>query len=129
MEKKSNASPNNHDRGLSAERRAEAYLVDTRGYELLVRNFRTRRGEIDLVLFEKSAACIVFVEVKSGNHENFRLCLDAISARKTRKITQVAREFLENSKRDYGQLRFDAVFVERGSPWRIEHVENILMLA
>jgi len=114
---------------VSAERRAEAYLVDTRGYELLARNFRTRRGEIDLVLFEKSSDCIVFVEVKSGDPGNFRLCLDAISARKTRKISKVAQEFLENSMRDYGQLRFDAVFVERGSPWRIEHVENILMLA
>ena len=129
MEKKSKSSTSHHERGLSAEQRAVTHLVATGRFEVLARNYRTRRGEIDLILFEKAADCLVFVEVKSGNHANFRLCLDAISARKAQKIAKVAREYLENSIRDCSQLRFDAVFVERGSPWRIEHVENILMLA
>ena len=50
-----------HYRILTGENAAEAYLV-ARGAKVRERNFRTRAGEIDLIV--ELDGCIVFVEVK-----------------------------------------------------------------
>jgi len=39
-------------------------LLEEQGYEIVARNWRCRRGEIDVVA--RDAACWVFVEVKPG---------------------------------------------------------------
>ena len=48
--------------GAMGEERAARYL-EALGYEILQRNFRTRRGEIDIVAQNRDR--VAFVEVKS----------------------------------------------------------------
>ncbi len=48
-------------RGREAEDRACDYL-QTQGLQLLARNYRSKRGEIDLILQDKDS--LVFVEVR-----------------------------------------------------------------
>jgi putative endonuclease len=54
--------------GRQAEDRALAYL-QTQGLVLITRNFRSRRGEIDLVM--RDAATLVFVEVRKRRSQRF----------------------------------------------------------
>ena len=130
MKKKSKcSSESNVALGKEAEERAYQYLSAQEGMEVIARNYRTPRGEIDLICYDKTEKSVIFIEVKSGSGANFLLCQEAIHAKKKAKIAKVAGEFLENLNRDYGYVRFDALFIERERPYRIEHVRDIIMLA
>jgi putative endonuclease len=105
--------------------------LEARGYTLLDANFRTRHGELDLVVADDDH--LVFCEVKtrlvagcSGELGPFA----AIGARKRERVRRMAREWL--SERD-GQrpwrpeLRFDAIGIEldhQGRLVRLEHLEG-----
>jgi putative endonuclease len=52
---------NKRDRGLRGEDRALAFLLE-KGYTVIERNYRTARGEIDIIA--RDGDRIVFVEVK-----------------------------------------------------------------
>ena len=62
--------------GQWGERMAAVYLRD-KGYEILARNFRTVRGELDIVAARDGT--IVFVEVKSRRSERFVRPADAVT--------------------------------------------------
>ena len=130
MKKKSKiSSKSSTELGKEAEERAFHYFAEQEDLEVLTRNYRTPYGEIDLICYDRGKALVVFIEVRSGCGENFALCQDSITAKKRQKITKVARNFLENLSRNYEHIRFDAVFIERNEPYRIEHVRDIIMLA
>ena len=111
--------------GQQGEERAVSYLTEVLGYSLLSRNFRTRDGEIDIILMDGET--LVFVEVRTTREKVFGP--DSINFKKKQKMCKVALKYLENLKRDYKRMRFDAVFVEREPAAGLEHVENIIMLA
>jgi putative endonuclease len=105
---------------------ALAHLLG-QGYELVERNYRTRRGEVDLIL--RQGATLVFVEVKLRRGSGFGDPLEAVTPRKRQKIRAVAEEYLagEDGALPEGveEVRFDAVGVSlgRGEP-RLRHVED-----
>ena len=51
--------------GKAGEDLAAAHL-ESIGYEVLARNFRTRRGEIDLVCRRRDEVCLVEVKTRAG---------------------------------------------------------------
>jgi Holliday junction resolvase-like predicted endonuclease len=55
--------PNTTQIGNAAERVAENFYVRS-GYQLVARNFRCARGEIDLILFHPHQSELLIVEVK-----------------------------------------------------------------
>ena len=123
-----------HRNGLGAlgERFAEAHLV-ARGYRVLERNYRTRNGELDLVVSD--AGCLVFCEVKTrlgaaaaGPYDP----LVSVGLAKRRRLRSLAAEWLaERPGRPRGrsgdELRFDAIGIRLrrdGSLAALEHVED-----
>lgn len=78
-------------RGALVERAAEVYLQD-QGLRLLTRNFRSRTGEIDLIMSE--GQCVVFVEVRYRRSSRFGNGATSVDARKRRRIIQTAEYFL-----------------------------------
>ncbi|HEX8066144.1 MAG TPA: YraN family protein [Thermoleophilaceae bacterium] len=103
------------------------------GYEILERNFRTRRGELDLVAAD--ARAIVFCEVKTrvaGGRAGPALALDAIGPRKRHRVRALAGEWLHARRADgraprRQRLRFDAIGVTlspSGRVLRLEHLED-----
>ena len=118
--------------GARGERVAEAHLAAS-GYRVLERNYRTRFGEIDLVLGD--ARGLVFCEVKtrSGRGVAGGLApLDSIGVGKRRRVRMMAREWLAErparSRPPAGdELRFDAIGVRLsagGKVLSLEHVED-----
>lgn len=95
--------------GNSAEQQALDYLL-CRGLLQVSRNFRSRGGEIDLVMMDGD--CIVFVEVRYRRSTNFMAPASTVDTRKQRKILRTAALFLSRHKH-YAQntARFDVVAI------------------
>ena len=111
------------DRG---EDLALRYLAK-KGYAPVERNYRTRRGEIDLIVCR--AKTLVFVEVKLRRGMGFGDPLEAVTPLKQVKIRRVAEQYLaskgEGFTASFDELRFDVVgiLLGAGEP-EVRHVED-----
>jgi len=94
--------------GAYGERVAAAF-VRRHGYRILTRNYRTTRGEIDLIC--RHGDLLVFVEVRSRASVDFGRPIETIDAAKQDALRYAARRYLELLKRDDILYRFDAVEV------------------
>ena len=115
--------------GALGERMAEQHL-EARGYRVLERNFRTRYGELDLVVAD--GGHLVFCEVKTriarGSPGPFGP-LAAIGARKRRQVRLMAREWLAADaaceRTRPPELRFDAVGITLDPAGRLVELEHL----
>lgn len=96
-------------KGRNAEDLALSYLRE-HGLEPVCRNFRSPRGEIDLVMLDNDI--LVFVEVRSRKNSDFLDPLESIDDRKCRKIILTSEYFIQKrmKKRNY-YCRFDVITV------------------
>jgi putative endonuclease len=109
-----------HALGSEAERVAAEYLK-RKGYQILEMNFRTRRGEIDIVCNDNG--CLVFVEVKSASKPTDINPGESIHYRKQQRLQLAATEYISTHEIPGGGVRFDAIVMiatERGE-WKIDH--------
>ncbi|MBT5928391.1 MAG: YraN family protein, partial [Verrucomicrobia bacterium] len=79
--------PDHLRKGMFGERAAERYLCQ-RGLKFLVRNYASKRGEIDLIF--RQGQCMIFVEVKTRSHEKWSRPASAVNAHKRKLISQTA---------------------------------------
>lgn len=110
-----------NDRGREAETRAWQFL-QTRGLRLLQRNYRSRRGEIDLVLQDRDS--LVFVEVRCRRRARFGTGAESVDRRKQSKLLACAQHYLQSYPEQARQpCRFDVISLDgpRGS---IEWIRN-----
>ena len=96
--------------GRDAERLAERFLT-RRGLIVVARNYRCRRGEIDLVM--RDADTLVFVEVRRRTSRTFGGGLGSIDRRKRVRLVAAAELFLTvNRIGDDRPCRFDVVAID-----------------
>lgn len=90
-----------------------AKSLEADGWELVARNWRTRRGEVDIIALERDT--IVFIEVKTWPHGEACDLELAIGSVKRKRIVETAKCFL-NTHRQYNGMyvRFDVVLVDSG---------------
>ncbi|MFQ5579516.1 MAG: YraN family protein [Nitrospiria bacterium] len=100
-----------------------AHYLSEQGYRVLVRNYRTKSGEIDIIAQEGNT--LVFIEVKARSGSRFGLPQDAVDLRKQSKLSRVALGYLRNRKVLPCDCRFDvvAVMVYAGK-FKVEHFRN-----
>jgi putative endonuclease len=79
------------------------------GLKFLTANFRSNRGEIDLVF--RDHECLVFVEVKTRSSEDWTRPAAAVDAPRRRRLTQAALDYLSRLKYPEVKVRFDIVEV------------------
>lgn len=99
--------------GAEAETAAAEYLRAA-GYRILERNYRCRRGEIDLIAEQNGVVC--FVEVKSRASERFGSAAAAVGALKQERLARAAAHYL--AVRCGGvplECRFDVVTLRSGT--------------
>ena len=94
--------------GSEAEDAALAHLV-AYGCRLETRNYRSRFGEIDLIVRE--GATLVFVEVRKRSRHDFGGAAASITASKQAKLLTTARQYLAQLGREV-PCRFDAVLID-----------------
>lgn len=95
--------------GKRAEDLAAGYFRD-RGYRILHQGYRTRLGEIDLILEDKDRE-IVFVEVKARSSERYGLPQEAVNPRKQRQIARTALQYLQERGLPHRDVRFDILAI------------------
>ncbi|HEX4121523.1 MAG TPA: YraN family protein [Verrucomicrobiae bacterium] len=113
--------------GNVGERAAKKHL-QKRGLKYLTANFRTERGEIDLVFRDDD--CLVFVEVKARSSEAWTRPAAAVNARKRLRLTRCAFEYLRLLHNPPIKIRFDIVEVllEDGAVYETRHLPNTFTL-
>ena len=94
--------------GKAAEDAALAYLQQA-GLKLVERNFRTRAGEIDLIMSDGNT--LVFVEVRYRRTSQFGTGLESITAAKTGRIVRTASAYLQRGRLSDRNCRFDIVSI------------------
>jgi len=95
-------------RGRLGERAARRHLQRL-GLKHLATNFRSARGELDLVF--RDGDCLVFVEVKTRISEEWTRPAAAVDARKRRLLSQTALDYLRLLRYPAVKVRFDIVEV------------------
>lgn len=100
-----------------------AKWLENNGYTILIRNYRCKVGEIDIIA--KKGNTLVFVEVKTRSSTKYGLPQESVSWRKQNKIRQVALYYLKEYRPREMQYRFDVIAIlELGGKQRIKIIEN-----
>ena len=120
--------PEHLRRGELGERAARKFLQQ-KGLRFLTANFRSTRGEIDLVFRE--GGNLLFVEVKTRSSEDWTRPAAAVDARKRRLLSQTALDYLKLLKNPPVKFRFDIVEVllSDGAVREIRHLPDAFPLA
>ena len=93
--------------GFRTEALAEEFLKQ-QGLKTISRNFRCRRGEIDLIMLDGNM--LVFVEVRYRKHSRYGSGADSVNAQKQQKIIIAAQFFLQHNKMHRNRnCRFDVL--------------------
>lgn len=114
--------------GALGERAARRHLQKL-GLKFLTANFKSARGEIDLIF--RDADCLVFVEVKTRSSESWLRPAAAVNARKRRLLSQCGLDYLKLLKEPQVKIRFDIVEVllSDGAVREVRHLPNTFHLS
>lgn len=111
-------------KGALGEQAAARYLRE-KGYELISANYKTKFGEIDIIV--KKDDYIVFVEVKTRQLNTLVAPYLAVNEVKQKKIIQTASSFIK-SNQQYSKFsyRFDIIeiFTDGLKVVNVNHLEN-----
>jgi putative endonuclease len=115
-------------RGILGERAARKFL-QKRGLKFLAANFRSERGEIDLVFREDD--CLAFIEVKTRSREDWSRPAAAVNAARRRRLSQCALDYLRKLKNPAVKIRFDIVEVllADGDVREVRHLPNTFAMS
>jgi len=115
-------------RGELGERAARKHLRGL-GLKFLTANYRSHRGEIDLVF--RDGDCLVFVEVKTRSSEAWVRAAASVNARKRRLLSQTALDYLKLLNQPPVKIRFDIVEVllTDGAVREIRHLPNSFVMS
>lgn len=100
-----------------------ASFLQKKGYEIVIRNYRYKHAEIDLIVKQKEL--LVFVEVKTRSSSSFGEPEDFVDAKKATKIFEAAEHYMFESNWN-GNIRFDIVSVKTGFKTEVVHFEDAM---
>jgi putative endonuclease len=110
--------------GQRGEQLAAEYLQQA-GFRVLDRNYRCAEGEIDIVASEHRV--LVACEVKTRSSLQFGTPIEAIDARKLRRLRRLAVRWVLTHGVIFDELRVDVVGVLKSADgeFSIEHVRGV----
>ncbi len=109
--------------GQSGEEIVAGYLKK-KGYTILVKNYRCKTGEIDIIA--RDGQVLVFIEVKTRSGVGYGFPAEAVTPRKQRQISRTAQWYLAERQLFDVPARFDVIAVldDNTAHNRIEHINN-----
>lgn len=109
--------------GELGERSARRQLR-RQGLKFLTANFRSARGEVDLIMRDRD--CLVFVEVKTRSSEEWSRPAAAVDRERRGRLTRAALDYLRLLRNPLVKIRFDIVEVllQEGAVREIRHLPN-----
>ena len=111
--------------GSEYETVAVDYL-NNNGYEIIEQNYRCKIGEIDIIARDKNEEnMLVFVEVKYRSTKKYGSALEAVDARKQKKIMAVSWYYIKEKKISQEMtFRYDVVGIEGIDDRKIRLIKN-----
>ena len=110
------------EKGNRGEELAVSFLVE-KGFEIIERNYRYGKGELDIIAREKDF--LVFVEVKSRESLEYGFPEEAMTKRKIAQIRKIAEAYLTEKNITDENIRFDVVAILfLNNEVTINHYEN-----
>jgi putative endonuclease len=106
--------------GNRGEALALKYLSE-KGYTLLVKNYRCKRAEIDLIV--RNEETLVFVEVKARSSTGYGFPEEAVDEKKAAMIMEAADQYIYESAWE-GAIRFDVISIVLQPQISIRHFED-----
>ena len=107
--------------GNRGESLAERLLLED-GYQILERNWRFSRAEVDIIA--KDGEVLVFVEVKTRSSEIFGQPEESISPKKEALLKDAAAVYMEQIGHQW-EIRFDIISILiKGDGYSIEHFKD-----
>lgn len=106
--------------GQQAEGLAEQFLV-RQGLIVVLRNFRCRGGEIDLIM--KDGKGLVFVEVRLRTNKAFAGAAESVAGRKQARVILAAQQYLATLG-STPPCRFDVIAMDALDVSRIEWIRD-----
>ena len=106
--------------GALAEQQACDYLI-SQGLRLVMSNYSSRMGEIDLIM--QDGECLVFVEVRSRASAEFGGALASVTYSKQQKLMKTAQLYLMTHRQSHQPIRFDVLGME-GVPVVMTWIKN-----
>ena len=111
--------------GAQGEAIAVAHL-ESLGFSLTARNYRTRYGEVDLVARDRET--LVFVEVRTRRGTAYGTPEESVTARKRERLAKTAALYLQEHGLEHQPWRVDlvAITLSREGPALINHLPSIV---
>ncbi len=97
------------------------------GYDIVARNWRCPRGEIDIVA--RDGACWAFVEVKTRRGRGAGLPEEAITPRKLVRLIELAQAYQAENALEGVDWRIDVVSVELGPGGKVQRLDVLSGIA
>ena len=106
-------------KGRAGEDSAVLYLEE-KGMRVIAKNFRSLRGELDIIALDRET--LIFVEVKTWSAYGIEALEQSLDDKKRRKIIETSKYFLSlHREYKYMAIRFDVIFI---SPEGITHIAS-----
>lgn len=100
------------------------HYLESKGYQLVAKNYRYKRSEIDLIV--KKSDTIVFVEVKMRSSNSFGEPEDFVDDAKIERLHEAAEQFCETLPPET-EIRFDILaLLKKNQQYHIEHFEDAI---
>lgn len=114
----------NRIKGNYGEKIVSNYL-EKYGYEILLKNFQSNFGEIDIIFKDKNE--LVFGEIKTRTGIKYGFPAESVTYYKKKHILNTAKYFLYKNKLYNCYIRFDVieVYLEKNSKPVINHIKNV----
>lgn len=108
--------------GKIGEDTAVKYLEKMK-YKIIKRNYRNRRGEIDIIAVLDNI--LVIVEVKARSNKNFGNPIDAVNNEKVKRIKNCTNYYIYKEKMKFYEIRFDVIEIYQiKEHYVVNHIKN-----
>jgi putative endonuclease len=107
--------------GKKGEQLAVDFLLKN-GYDIMERNYRFQKSEIDIIARKKDILAVVEVKTRSTN--DFGNPQDFVKPKQIQRLVKAVDEYVVSNELDV-EVRFDIVaIVKEGKGFKIEHLED-----
>ncbi|WP_296706551.1 MULTISPECIES: YraN family protein [unclassified Treponema] len=114
--------PSKRSVGNDGENRAVLFL-ESRGYKIIARNWRTRFGEIDIIA--QKSDLLVFAEVKTLPSGGLETLAHELNLRKQKRIIETSKFFLAKHRQyNNSKIRFDVLAIDVPELEPVYHIED-----
>ncbi|MEG2541692.1 MAG: YraN family protein [Christensenellaceae bacterium] len=108
--------------GKIGEDYVSTYLQE-RDYEIVYRNYRAKKGEIDIIAKQNSG--YIFVEVKTRTNQKYGSAAEAVTPKKQALLRDTAQLFLIDKNLSDVDMRFDIAEVYlKNNKLEIHYIKN-----